>query len=286
MPTLTANRRPVEPVSPPAVNDRVTEESTTTPPATSAAPAFPLAAASPSVQSFRTPATARQAPPTSPPSTVSDARYRLSRSPRFQLDYVIENSDGSGVHRVEVWYTEDGARSWRHYGDDPDRQSPMIIEVPHDGRYGFRLLVQSREGLVAQPPRSGDEPDMWITVDSSPPLAELTSARYGRGDQAGLLLITWAAQDKQLGEGPVSLFFGDSTEGPWRQIGTQLPNTGNFAWKLDDRVPPEFYLRLEIVDHAGNLGVDVLPNPLRRDGLSPQGTIRGVQPIDFGPPPS
>ena len=259
-------------------------------PASSPPPSSALTANRPIVETGppsgyeRTDASASTAPSTVP-STADDGRYRLSGSRRFQLDYVIENTDGGGVHRVEVWYTEDGARTWRHYGDDPDRQSPMVIEVPHDGRFGFRLLVQSREGLVAQPPRSGDEPDMWITVDSEIPLAKLTSARYGRGDQAGLLVISWDAQDEQLAELPVALFFGPSPEGPWRQIASRLADTGSFAWDLDDRVPTEFYLRLEVLDHVGNMAVDVLQNPLRRDGLSPQGMIRGVQPIDFGPPP-
>jgi hypothetical protein len=84
-----------------------------------------------------------------------------------------------------------------------------------------------------------------------------------------------------LADFPIALFFGESTNGPWRKIASQIPNSGSFVWQLDDRVPSQFYLRLEVTDRAGNMAADVLQNPIRRDGFAPQGTIRGIRPISF-----
>jgi len=185
------------------------------------------------------------------------------------------------VHRVEVWFTSDGGKSWRHYGDDEDRTSPFTAEVPSDGLYGFRLLVQAREGLVSQPPRSGDPADVWVTVDAAPPLAKITAARFGRDAESGRLQIHWDAQDAALAPNPITLLFGEAPQGPWRKIAADLPNTGSYDWAFDDRIPELFYIRLEVRDAAGNLGVDVLNNPIRRDGFEPHGFIRGVRPVQF-----
>lgn len=219
-------------------------------------------------------------PAPTPPAPDSGVT-RASRSRKFQLDYVIENDTVDGVHRVEVWYTTDNGQNWMHYGDDEDRQSPMVAEVPNDGLYGFRLLVQSREGLVAAPPRSGDTPDVWVRVDATPPVAKITAARFGRGQDAAVLEIQWEARDAALESNPITLQFGESPTGPWRKVASHLPNSGEYDWRYDDRVPALFYLRLEVVDTAGNAAVDILTTPIRRDGFAPQGRIRAVRPVGF-----
>lgn len=213
--------------------------------------------------------------------TTGPAQQVMSRSRKFQLEYDVEPGEYGGLHRIEIWYTADNGLSWRHYGDDPDLKSPFVADVPADGVYGFRLLPQAREGLTVQPPKGGDPADVWVTVDSTLPAVKLTGTRLGRGNEVGQMRITWEATDGHLSDRPISLLFSESIEGPWRQIATQLPNTGVFAWKVDDRVPPKVFVRIEVVDQAGNVGIDVTRDPVRSDGLSPQGLIRSVRPVQF-----
>ncbi len=225
----------------------------------------------------------------SPPSRVANNGCLISQSRRFQLEYDVEATSAAGVYRVEVWYTDDGGRTWRHHGDDEDRCSPYLVAVDEDGMYGFRLLVQAREGLAARPPRAGDPADIWIRVDAEPPVARITSARYGRGNQLGSLQINWDAKDEDLSDHPVTLLYGSHPEGPWRKIAANLPNTGRYDWRADDRAPAQIYLRLEVVDRAGNVGSDTLLEPIRSEGLAPRGFIRQVRPIehqDFSQYPS
>jgi len=165
------------------------------------------------------------------------------------------------------------------WGTDDDMQSPFDVAVREEGVFGFRVVIVSRSGMSGRSPRSGDLADIWVGVDTTAPRAKLVSATYGSGAQAGQLTIRWDASDSYLGPRPVSLLFADSADGPWTSIASALPNTGEFAWPADPQLPPQIYLRLEVRDEAGNVGVDQLTNPIRVDGLAPRARIRGVKPL-------
>jgi hypothetical protein len=212
------------------------------------------------------------------PASQSQAdNFLISKSRKFNLDYFVE-ANPAEVYRVEVWYTSDGGRTWRHDGDDPDRQSPYLLNVPQDGMYGFRLIVQGQEGLVARPPRSGDPADIWILVDSVQPVVQITSATFGRGTHQGMLQIMWDARDTDLSDTPITLLYASQPTGPWRKVASQLPNTGRYDWKADDRVPAHIYLQIEAADRAGNVGTYTLQTPIKSEGLAPRGHIREIRP--------
>ncbi len=170
-------------------------------------------------------------------SDMLPSSHRMSKSRRFEIDYDLQDVSFGSVHRVEVWFTGDGGRTWRHHGDDEDRQSPYLMQVDSDGLYGVRLLVQTRVGYNVRPPGTGDPADIWINVDSTPPTARITSVEYGRDTSASQLEIHWDAQDPNLADNPITLLFSDSTEGPWRRVVVDLPNTGTYRWPIDDRAP-------------------------------------------------
>ncbi len=201
-----------------------------------------------------------------------------SSSRRFNLDYHLEAARPDDIYRVEVWQTDDGGRTWRHLGDDDDRISPYLVSVLDDGNYGFRLLVQGKEGFAARPPRMGDPADIWVRVDATPPTVRITSAKYGRGNHAGMLQIAWEAQDQWLSEVPITLMYGENPYGPWRKIAGPLPNSGQYDWPVDDRVPEKIYLRIEASDQAGNQGQHTLVEPIHASGLAPRARIRAIRP--------
>jgi len=126
--------------------------------------------------------------------------------------------------------------------------------------------------------RSGDVADLWVGVDTKRPTAQLISARYGTGEQAGKLLIRWQANDAALEARPVTLLFSQSDSGPWQVIASALPNQGQYAWPSDPSLPESAYLRLEVRDQAGNVATDQ-SEEVQLDGLAPRATIRGIAPI-------
>ncbi len=201
---------------------------------------------------------------------------QMTNSRRFQLGYDIDAVGPSGVAEVQLWATEDGGSTWRLWGTDNDLQSPFDVEVEREGIFGFRIVIVSRNGLAGPRPRNGEPADIWVGVDTTPPVAHLISATYGEGTRAGNLIIHWQAEDANLGRRPVTLLFSENSGGPWTIIASGLSNKGEYAWPADPQLPPLVYLRLEVRDEAGNVGADQTDEPIRIDGLAPKARIRGL----------
>jgi hypothetical protein len=209
-------------------------------------------------------------------------RPRLTNTRRFSLDYDIQSVGPEGVSAVELWGTNDGGRTWSKWGVDPDNTSPFDVEVNHEAVYGFRIVVAGRNGLATSTPQPGDAADIWVGVDLTRPQAKITGAAYGQGEAAGKLDISWQADDPNLSTRPVTLSIGDRADGRFTPIASAIPNTGHFLWEYDPRSPRQIYLRLEVRDDAGNVGIDQLTEPIKVEGLEPKAQIRGLTPVPAG----
>ena len=198
---------------------------------------------------------------------------------RFRLDYAINAIDPSGVAKVDLWVTRDNGREWQLWGSDPDSVSPFPVQVNEEGRYGFRVVIHSKDGLTGQGPSRGDPPDMYIHVDSQSPLAKITSVPYGRGNEAGKLVINWSVSDPFISLRPIRLSYSRGATGPWTVIENGLRNVGRYVWKVEPNVPERIFLKIEATDQAGNVGVHQLSQSIDISGLVPRGTIRGVVPV-------
>ena len=198
---------------------------------------------------------------------------------RFRLSYDINAIDPSGVGKVDLWMTENQGRTWQLWGSDPDKTSPFPVEVKAEGLFGFRVVIHSRDGLAGVGPSSGDDADMWVRVDTQSPLAQITSVPYGRGKEAGRLVINYRVADPFLTLRPVRISYSRAPQGPWTIIEDNLRNEGRYLWKVDRAVPDRIFLRIEAMDQAGNTGTHVLSQPIDVSGLVPRGTIHSVEPV-------
>ena len=214
------------------------------------------------------------------PSTLPPGeRPRMINSRLFELEYDVDSVGPSGIGKVELWGTRDGGKTWRRFPLDGHSRSPLLVNVDEEGIYGFRVVVTNGAGIGGKPPRSGDLPDLWIGVDLTKPTARIISAQQGSDAEAGYLIIVWQADDKMLAARPVSLAFRQDRGGPWLPIASGLDNTGRYAWPIDSRTPSELYLRLEVRDEAGNLGVYETPEPVTIDQFSPTIRVREIRPV-------
>ncbi len=211
--------------------------------------------------------------------TLGNGQPRMVNTTMFELEYTIDSIGPSGIARVELWGTRDGGKTWASFGTDDDTQSPVMANVPAEGMYGFRVVVQSGVGLGGEPPASGTVPDLWVVVDLTRPEVHLLSARQSAGNDAGKLLISWEANDRMLASRPVALFYSQTDGGPWTTIATDLENTGQYAWNVPASVPDELFLRIEVRDAAGNLGICESREPIRLDRQRPNVRIDGVRPV-------
>ncbi len=160
-----------------------------------------------------------------------------------------------------------------------NKRSPLLVSVEEEGFYGFRIVVTNGAGLGGVPPKSGDLPDLWVGVNLTKPTARIISAQQGVDSEAGHLIISYHADDQMLAARPVSLSFAETRGGPWIPIAGGLDNTGRYAWPIDARTPGQIYLRLEVRDEAGNVGVHETPEPITIDQAHPTIRVRDIHPI-------
>ena len=210
---------------------------------------------------------------------VSMLQTRMTSAMRFEVDYEFDAAAANGVRSVELWGTKDQGHTWSRWQIDTDRQSPLDVRVDGEGTYGFRIVIVGNNGLAGNPPRNGDDADLWVGVDTTAPIVEITTATYGEGEHAGQLDIRWTASDASFGERPISILFSDKATGPWTTIVAGIPNSGQYFWPIDPRVPEHLFLRIEARDQAGNQGEYRLPASINLSGFTPKARIRGIRPL-------
>jgi hypothetical protein len=201
---------------------------------------------------------------------------RLVNSKQITLNFEVKDVGPSGLSGVELWYTQN-SRDWKKY-DAPPQAHAYIIEVDEEGMYGFSLVARSGSGLAKQPPTPGEQPQVWVIVDLTKPsvsLDELSAATVPGGQT---MTIRWKASDRNLARQPISLYYGEHKDGPWKPIATNLENTGLYTWQLPSSLPPQIVVRVDAVDLAGNIGSAELSKPITLDASVPRPIITDVTP--------
>jgi hypothetical protein len=192
------------------------------------------------------------------------------------LDYQIDQVGPSGVGKVEVWMTCDDGKTWQRLCEDKDKVSPAEFDLPGEGMFGLSVVVTNGNGMGDPPPANGDQPDYRIEIDTTKPDAQLLGARVVQGDPAGALHITWKASDKNLGTDCISLFYTGKKDGEWLPIAKGLKNDGHYRWAVPREVGPEFYVRMEVTDKAGNSSRCELPDKVVLDSSRPKAKVLGI----------
>jgi hypothetical protein len=203
-----------------------------------------------------------------PPAHTPGGKVLYVNSLTFHLNYSIKNVGASGVDHVEIWYTRDGNKYERY----PGNASPSgrhMVQVEREGRYGFSLVPVSGVGLAPPAPSPGSEPQIWVQVDETPPEVSVRQVVVGRGPDRGKLTIYWRATDSFLKSQPVSITYADTPEGEWKDLITNVPNTGSYTCNSQG-LPFQFYIRVEAVDEAGNQGTHIYPEKVKVDLKVPQ----------------
>jgi hypothetical protein len=217
-------------------------------------------------------------PPASRRGGGSGDQTLLVGSPRFPLQYEVADAGPSGVSKVQLWVTHDGGRTWYPQAEDPDRETPYQVDLGGEGTFGLWLAVQGLSGLGDPPPAPGDRPQIWVEVDSTPPVVQVDPPRIGTGRSAGKVLVTWRASDPHLGSRPVHLSYrADGGDGPWTRIVGPIENTGQYIWVVPPGVPPRFRVRVEVDDTLGHRGA-AETGPIVVDRARPKARIIGLDP--------
>jgi hypothetical protein len=205
----------------------------------------------------------------------------LVRSPQFALQYAVDDAGPSGPAMVELWVTRDGGRNWNRRGEDPDRVSPLVVDLGGEGTFGLCLVARAASGLGDLPPAPGDLPQTWVEVDSTPPHVRLLPTVVGSGANLGKVAIRWRAEDAHLGPQPVSIAWrADQPGSAWQPIAERIENNGQYIWSVPPNVPPRFHLRVDVLDTVGNNGTAETAegNAVIVDRARPRSRILGLDP--------
>lgn len=212
---------------------------------------------------------------------------KFVNSKQISLSYDLKDVGPSGVSSVELWYTLYKGRAYNKLGEFPlEVKSPLeagerkklTFDVTDEGIYGISLVAKSGVGLGEKPPLPGDRPQFWIEVDLTKPIVQLHDVLVGTGPEKGKLSIAWTARDKNLGPQPIRLSYGEQKDGPWTLFADKLGNNGKHIWKMPADVPYQFYLRVEAIDLAGNVGEAITMDRIRVDLSQPKANIIGIEP--------
>ena len=218
-------------------------------------------------------------PPPPPNAADASGNVIMVNTKNIQLDYDIAEVGSSKVKSVEVWYTQDG-RTWQKTPEDAKPEPPYVVQVPTEGRYGFTLIARSGVGLGLPTPKMGDQPQVWVEVDTTKPTVVVGAVEVGRGPDTGQLTVHWTAKDAHMAANPITISYMDATAGAagqWQPMTTQpIPNDGHYIWHIPEGLPPQILVRVEAVDQAGNVGSADTANPVGTDLSIPKARVRGV----------
>jgi hypothetical protein len=221
--------------------------------------------------------------PESPAQPLNFKVNEILNHTHVVLNYQIENKGKSGVGKVEVWVTHDHGQSWQRLAEDPDRESPAEFELPGEGVYGLTVVATNGLGFGGDPPAPGDTPAWVVEVDLTAPKAELLDVRPIPGVQAGMMLVTWVASDKNMGHEPIDLYYAHSPKGPWQAMAHGLKNTGQYRWMAPSSVRGSVYVRMVVTDRAGNASEVQSTHAVQVDDLSrPNVRVIGVDHVTNG----
>lgn len=204
---------------------------------------------------------------------------QLSRSRRFAWDYAPPAAGGPPL-RAELWSTRDGGVTWQRTAVDADGASPIEVEMPAPGLFGFRLEMTAG-GTGTGGPRSGDEPESWVAIDEEPPQVELIAA--AREDAADAVVIRWSSRDPLLPPRSARILYASRVDGPWATIVAGADNQGEHRWQPDRSVPARVFIRVEVTDAAGNVGAASSPEAVAVSQSRVPGRLGGLTPL---PPPT
>lgn len=190
------------------------------------------------------------------PAVRVPERFVASDGP-CALPYEASLGAGATSKRAELWITEDGGATWNLAGYDHDATAPFDIELA-EGRYGFHVVVEDRDGNRSAYPAPGDAPSGELVVDRTPPVVEWgdpavapTGERSNDGQAMLAVRVPYRVRDLLLDTERLEFDYRTETA-PWIAIPGEHGSDGSLSWSLPERGEEPVTLRVRGSDLAGH----------------------------------
>lgn len=262
-------------------------------------PPLPSSAPPPSITppSFTPPTFTPPPMPSTPGNGISNTVYRpamdtgdrpanrkIINTTHASVDYRIDTVGPSGIGRVDIYLTPDKGQNWTKVAEDTDKRTPAEIDLPGEGLFGIRLAITNGNGFGGRAPKTGDRPSFYIEVDATSPFVQLQPIDMVPG--SGAIDIRWTASDNNMAAEPVSIFYRTQSNGNWQPVARNLKNDGVYRWAFPREIGPQFFLKLEVADQAGNVTKVETPTPILLDMTEPEATLVDVTGVQRGTAPT
>jgi hypothetical protein len=196
---------------------------------------------------------------------VQQPAFRMVNTKKFTLNYEVKDVGVTGISRVDLWCTQD-MRTWKRVESVQQLANALLVEMKDEGIYGFTLVAQNGNGLGKAPPQQGELPQVWVSVNTTPPAVTLAGVEMSLTNKTPSLIIRWTAKDRNFGPRPLTLSYASSPDGPWTLMATNVENSGRFEWPLPAaHVPSGMYVRVQAADLNGNVGYAQTESPIHLD---------------------
>jgi hypothetical protein len=167
--------------------------------------------------------------------------------------------------------------------NEKDDKVVATYQAADDGLYGFALIATSKANLSAPPPAASKDVQIFVKVDTKPPEAKLVEVKFAQATDPQYLAISWSASDENLGATPISLQYSleenPADEQQWRNLTEDpLTNSGRQVVKTPGIPGYQFFVRLRVVDLAGNQTIVKYPKPVILDLVRPRVEVHDVTP--------
>ncbi len=213
------------------------------------------------------------------------AEKRLMVNTRtLRLNFDLFDLGKSQVKLIEVWATQD-AQTWSKLTQQeltgPPFPTSIVVQIPAEGRWGFKIIVKSGVGRGEPNPDRGTQPDSWVEVDETKPVVKILATEASGGPENGMMSIRWTAQDKHMADRPISIAYAtDSPPQQWTYMANGLSNDGRYDWPIPPDLPHHScYIKIEAVDLAGNIGIEKTKTMVVTDLSVPTAKIKGVDTV-------
>jgi hypothetical protein len=229
--------------------------------------------------------------PAPPPGNINSTVYRpamdtsdrpanrkIINTTHASIDYRIDTVGPSGIGRVDIYLTPDKGQNWTKVAEDTDKRTPAEIDLPGEGLFGIRLAITNGNGFGGRAPKAGDRPSFFIEVDATSPFVQLQPIDMVAG--SGAIDIRWTASDNNMAAEPVTISYRTRADASWQPVVRNIKNDGVYRWAFPRDIGPQFFLKLEVVDQAGNVTKVETPTPILLDQTEPEATlvdVTGVQ---------
>lgn len=206
------------------------------------------------------------------------------RSRQVELHYRLNGASPDAV--IELWYTHDRGATWRKWGVDEDRTSPVVFSATSEGLYGFTMIVREGDRTSRPEPIAHEPPQCWVFIDATPPLVQWDRVEPAEDfAHRRVLQLRWTAHDDNLASRPVCLSFQSSIDQTWQVIDNAVANIGRYDWAVPADVNGRITLKISVRDEGGHV-VERHYGPVAFDRLgrvtlaAGSGEASGTQPAE------